>query len=129
MDKVILIASALLFGFLTSVFSGWLIEKYLRGKLKQRERLCVESLTSIDKLLRQSRFGELDKMSKARLVSNLMDYMMTAHSERAALNYLTMIREKFKGDKDIPIEQSREVLRERFELQDKESDLHDCSQT
>ena len=85
------------------------------------KKIRIDSLESIDELLKQSKKRPLNKNEISQIWSELMNYISTTNSRRTAEHYIKEI-ERILGRKgDTLLEKSETVLKEKFHTGGKES--------
>ena len=108
-------------GIFISLLYVHLLKLLIKRRLSGMEKIRIDSLESIDELLKQSKKRPLNKNEISQIWSELMNYISTTNSRRTAEHYIKEI-ERILGRKgDTLLEKSETVLKEKFHTGGKES--------
>lgn len=115
MRKIFILVLSLIGGGIISWLSSFLFNFIAKQKASQNEKLCIESLSTLDEIIAEiKKRGVADSKKKELLLSDGMNYVMTAHSKNQAENYIKKISEILGEEGVVWHRESELILEERF---------------
>jgi hypothetical protein len=104
----------LLGGLLLSALSSLVLSYYSKRKLSQVEKLRIDSLDSIDRLLSKGKRTHLAPDEIKRMWLDAMNYVMTARSPRAAEVYLGQLKTALGAEAEQFAIEAERILADRL---------------